>query len=60
MSHDKIVRDLQAAYRTMPWWFRCECRVCGARIDTAELCADCAKGNNPFFTCDNVGADLGR
>ncbi len=24
------------------------CKGCGAEIDTAELCAKCAKGNDPF------------
>lgn len=26
------------------------CIVCGAPIDNAELCEQCAKGNDPFFT----------
>lgn len=26
------------------------CAICGATIETAELCADCAKNNDPFFT----------
>lgn len=34
------------------------CAVCGEPIETAELCAECATGNDPFFTCDNAGRDL--
>lgn len=36
------------------------CRVCGTAIDSAELCDDCADGNNPFQTAGNCGADLKR
>jgi hypothetical protein len=31
------------------------CAVCGAPIGIAELCADCAKGNNPFVTSKYTG-----
>jgi hypothetical protein len=34
------------------------CSVCGIVIMTGELCAGCAKDNDPFVTCDNVGKDL--
>ncbi len=37
--------------------WRCLCRLCEAPIESAELCEDCAKGNNPFFTCDNAASD---
>lgn len=36
------------------------CKVCGVAIETAELCPDCAVGNNPFVTADNAGKDLRR
>lgn len=31
------------------------CRVCNAPIDSYELCAECAKGNDPFFTSKFAG-----
>jgi len=31
------------------------CAICGAVIETAELCAACAKGNDPFFTSKYKG-----
>lgn len=34
------------------------CRVCDKPISSAELCAECADGNDPFFACDNSGSDL--
>lgn len=37
-----------------PEWER-QCRVCGRHIETAELCADCARGNDPFFTSKYKG-----
>ena len=37
-----------------------ECRMCGASIRSSELCDECADGNDPFVTCDNVGRDLRR
>lgn len=29
-----------------------ECRVCGEPINVAELCDECAKGNDPFGPTD--------
>ncbi len=34
------------------------CRVCEAPIPSAELCADCAKGNNPFQQSKHGAARL--
>lgn len=36
------------------------CRACGEPIPSAELCARCAAGNDPFRAADNCGADLRR
>lgn len=34
------------------------CKVCSKIIESAELCVECAKGNDPFKAADNCGADL--
>jgi len=36
------------------------CKCCGKEIETAELCKECSKGNDPFKSADNCGKDLRR
>lgn len=31
-------------------WMESRCRLCGTSIRSAELCASCAEGNDPFTT----------
>lgn len=45
-------------YEDLMQTVRCKC--CDTLIESAELCEDCAKGNDPFFTCDNAARDMSR
>ncbi|HKW48276.1 MAG TPA: hypothetical protein VJN70_12560 [Gemmatimonadaceae bacterium] len=48
---DREMVDLGPLFQ--PW--EATCRICGAPITNAELCPECAKGNDPFFTSKYSG-----